>query len=168
MKVAYRSYSPTMGIDRIVVVALVNRNGELLLRSRDRMSAFRPNRWSLPGGGIEVGESPESASARLVRDQTGLEITSPLRPAWHGRLSEPVAEIFFLAAATRATVDDLPVDAVPGAMARFDGAVLAWVPGPDTLSGRSFTPVSGYVLPGFIFSGLYRELAAVPDLEGFA
>jgi 8-oxo-dGTP pyrophosphatase MutT (NUDIX family) len=151
-----------------VVVALVNRNGELLLRSRDRMSAFRPNRWSLPGGGMEVGESPDSAAARLVREQTRLEITSTLRPAWHGRLSDPLADVFFLAAASRATVDDLPVDRVPGATARFGGAVLAWVPGPDVLSGRSFTPVSGYLLPNFLFSALYHELAAAPDLEGFA
>jgi 8-oxo-dGTP pyrophosphatase MutT (NUDIX family) len=153
-----------MELDRIVVVALVNRRGQVLLRSRDQVSAVRANRWSLPGGGAEREESAETAALRLVREQTGLTVDSPLRTAWWGRLTHPVAEAHLFAAATKATTADLPFDPVPGALARYGGYVLEFVPGPEALSGRPFTPVTGYVLPNFLGSRLYRELCGTdPD-----
>ena len=57
MKVARQGYAPSMELDRIVVVALVNRRGQVLLRSRDQVSTVRANRWSLPGGGAQRDES---------------------------------------------------------------------------------------------------------------
>lgn len=147
------------GRDTIVVVALVNGAGQVLLRSRDQVSAVRANRWSLPGGGAEAGESPEQAAARLVREQTRLGLTAPLRLAWRGRLTDPLADVYLFATATEATTADLPFDPIPGANPRFAGYVLEFVEGAEVLSGRAFTPVSGYVLPTFLTSQLYRELA---------
>jgi 8-oxo-dGTP pyrophosphatase MutT (NUDIX family) len=149
-----------MELDRIVVVALVNRAGQVLLRSRDRLSTVSANRWSLPGGGAAPGEDAQAAGIRLVREQTTLALTGPLRRGWHGRLTDPLAEIHLLAISTEATMADLPFDPIPGAMPRYEGYVLEFVDGPQVLSGRSFTPVSGYVLPGFLSSRLYRELAS--------
>jgi 8-oxo-dGTP pyrophosphatase MutT (NUDIX family) len=50
------------------VAALVERDGEVLLvRQRDR--------WVLPGGGVEDGESREAALVREMREETGLAAT---------------------------------------------------------------------------------------------
>jgi 8-oxo-dGTP pyrophosphatase MutT (NUDIX family) len=152
-----------MELDRIVLVALVNRRGQVLLRSRDQVSTVGANRWSLPGGGVYREESAETAALRLVREQTSLSIDSPLRSAWWGNMSSPKAEVHLFAASTGATNADLPFDPVPGAVARFGGYVLEFVSGSEVLSGRSFTPMSGYVLPSFLGSRIYRELVTVTD-----
>jgi len=51
--------------------AVVRRDG-LLLLVRDR--GFR--RFSLPGGGLRRGESPEAAVVRELEEETGLQATS--------------------------------------------------------------------------------------------
>ncbi|WP_343161219.1 NUDIX hydrolase [Halogeometricum sp. CBA1124] len=50
------------------VAALVERDGEVLL-------VHQRDRWVLPGGGVEDGESREEALVREVREETGLEAT---------------------------------------------------------------------------------------------
>lgn len=55
---------------RVAAYAVIEREGEILLTHwrRGRMSG-----WTLPGGGIEAGESPEDATKREVMEETGLE-----------------------------------------------------------------------------------------------
>lgn len=52
--------------------AVIVRNGELMLTLR----AIEPHEgdWDLPGGYIEVGEHPEEALVREMREETGLEV----------------------------------------------------------------------------------------------
>ncbi len=48
-------------------MALVVRDGRILL-----IKTLRYNRWELPGGGIEAGETAEEAAIRELREESGL------------------------------------------------------------------------------------------------
>ena len=45
------------------------------LLTRNSARGPRPGRWTLPGGGVDHGESPAAAVAREVLEETGLEAT---------------------------------------------------------------------------------------------
>lgn len=156
-----------MSVARIVLVALVNRSGEVLLRLHDEQSATRPNRWSLPGGAASAAETPQQAATRLVKEQTGLR-PGHLRLAWRGRLPDLPAEAYLYAGGTDATEADISSDPVPGALARRGSFVVTFVPGAQVQSGRSFTPASGYVIGDFLTSPIYRELSAAFNADDIA
>ncbi|GAA1384542.1 NUDIX hydrolase [Catellatospora chokoriensis] len=135
---------------RIVLSALVGRTGAVLLRMRDEQSAVRANRWSLPGGAIRAGETPVNAAKRLVAEQTGVPVDGEPVLFWHGFLPGTRTDVYFFAAGTPAWSADIV--AQPGVLAEF-------VAGEDALSGRAFTPASGFVLGRFLESNEYLALA---------
>ena len=49
---------------RFSSVALVDRRGWLLMQERDEHPVIDPEKWGLPGGSIEPGETPEQAAYR--------------------------------------------------------------------------------------------------------
>lgn len=55
------------------VGGFVHKEGKVLLIKRK----FDPNKgkWALPGGLLELGEDPEEAAKREVREETGLEVS---------------------------------------------------------------------------------------------
>jgi ADP-ribose pyrophosphatase YjhB (NUDIX family) len=57
------SASPTLAAS-----AACFRGGKILIAKR-----IRPALWSLPGGRIEPGESPEEAARRELKEETGVE-----------------------------------------------------------------------------------------------
>ena len=57
-----------------VAIIVNNDNKILLLKRSDYPDQWMPNKWSLVGGAIEKGESPEKACKREVEEETGLEI----------------------------------------------------------------------------------------------
>lgn len=58
-----------------VSAILINPQGQVLLQQRDDNPAIRyPGHWSLFGGTIEDGESPESAVAREVKEEIDFEM----------------------------------------------------------------------------------------------
>lgn len=59
-------------LQRVAAYALIRRGDEVLLT---RLSPIAPNagRWTLPGGGIQHGETPSAAAVREVAEECGLE-----------------------------------------------------------------------------------------------
>lgn len=52
------------------ILAAIPRDGRLALVQRTKED--HPRRWGLPGGLIEVGESPAQAAVRELREETGI------------------------------------------------------------------------------------------------
>jgi 8-oxo-dGTP diphosphatase len=56
---------------RVVVAALIERDGKLLVCQRRRDAAFALQ-WEFPGGKLEPGETPEQALERELREELGI------------------------------------------------------------------------------------------------
>jgi len=58
-----------------ISIILENREGEVLLLLRDNKSTIMyPNHWTLVGGKVEDGETPEMAAHRELEEETGLKM----------------------------------------------------------------------------------------------
>jgi ADP-ribose pyrophosphatase YjhB (NUDIX family) len=63
---------------RISAYALATRDdgrGQSLLLTRISARGHHPGAWTLPGGGVDHGESPAAALAREVAEETGLDVS---------------------------------------------------------------------------------------------
>jgi 8-oxo-dGTP diphosphatase len=60
-------------LQRLAVYALVRRGDDVLLTRISRLGAH-PGAWTLPGGGLDHGESPRDAVAREVREECGIDV----------------------------------------------------------------------------------------------
>ena len=59
-----------------VSIIIENSEGEILLLLRDNKSTIMfPNHWTLVGGKVEDGETPETAAHRELAEETGLKAT---------------------------------------------------------------------------------------------
>ena len=93
----------------VVMLGLVDADGRVLLQERDEHAPVDPERWTLPGGGVEPGESAEEAAHRELEEETGL-VGEPLRLlgsystacALHGR-----DDVTLFTSATSVTDDDI-------------------------------------------------------------
>lgn len=56
------------------VLAAIVRDGRLALVQRDKEAP--PRRWGLPGGLIELGESPAQAAMRELAEETGIHASA--------------------------------------------------------------------------------------------
>ena len=55
----------------VVVAALINKEGEILLSSRPEPKVYA-GYWELPGGKVEMGETPEQAVVRELQEEVGI------------------------------------------------------------------------------------------------
>lgn len=56
-----------------IAVAVVEHEGRFLIQQRPPGAALA-GRWEFPGGKVEPGESPQAASVRECREETGLDV----------------------------------------------------------------------------------------------
>lgn len=62
----------TQRVQRLAAYAVIVRGDQILLsRLSERVTS--QELWSLPGGGVDHGESPEHALVRELREETGLD-----------------------------------------------------------------------------------------------
>jgi 8-oxo-dGTP diphosphatase len=79
--------NPTMLF--VVAAALTNQAGEILLQRRPEGKQMA-GLWEFPGGKVDVGESPESALVRELKEELGIDVlASDLLPISFA--SEPLA-----------------------------------------------------------------------------
>jgi mutator protein MutT len=63
-----------VGHEKVILVfaggCLFDESGRVLLQKRGDS-----NKWGFPGGAIELGETPEEAAIRELKEETGLDVT---------------------------------------------------------------------------------------------
>lgn len=60
---------------RLIVVALIEKNGKVLLGKKAKDIGPYPNTWHMPGGGVDLeNETLEEAMRRELKEETGLEV----------------------------------------------------------------------------------------------
>lgn len=64
---------------RLAAYGLIRRDASVLL-CRIAEGYGDAGAWTLPGGGVEFGETPEAAAVREIREETGLEVELTAAP----------------------------------------------------------------------------------------
>jgi len=59
---------------RAAMTVVVNENEKVLLLKRMPLSGWMPNKWALPGGHVEDGETPEQGAARETLEETSIQL----------------------------------------------------------------------------------------------
>ena len=73
---------PVLGEKRFAGVLLSDLRGRLLLQERDEHAPIDPERWGLPGGHVEPGESFAAAAPRELEEETGLVLPEGTLELW--------------------------------------------------------------------------------------
>lgn len=80
----------------VSVKGVVARNGQILLLHNER------GEWELPGGRLEIGESPERCVVREIAEETGWAVTAgPILDAWLYHITQARKHVFIVTYACR-------------------------------------------------------------------
>lgn len=110
---------PVVGVGGIVF----NDAGDVLLVKRKHEPLAQ--QWSLPGGGLDVGETLEAGTAREIKEETGLEVeVGPMVEAFDRILLDDAGQVSY-----HFVLVDYLCRCVGGElMAASDASACAWVP----------------------------------------
>ena len=76
------AHPPVLGERRFAGVLLVDPQGRLLLQERDEHPRIDPERWGLPGGHVEAGETFADAAPRELAGETGVRLPEGRLRLW--------------------------------------------------------------------------------------
>lgn len=79
--------APVPSVTRLAAYGVIRRNHRILL-CRVSPGNLGAGLWTLPGGGMNFGESPETAAVREVEEETGLEARITGQPSIHSDTGE--------------------------------------------------------------------------------
>jgi 8-oxo-dGTP diphosphatase len=143
-------------VERVVLfsgVLLVDRRGWVLLQERDEHAPIDPERWGLPGGHVEEGESFEAAAYRELAEETGLRLTSGVLELWREvEVFHDVNDSLDLMQVFAARTDATDQDIVVG-----EGRQMVFVE-PAVALGLDLTASASMIVPEFLDSETYRRL----------
>jgi 8-oxo-dGTP diphosphatase len=109
--------APVGGFHR-AVSALMIEHGRVLMVRRGPTRAWAPDRWDLPGGHVEQGETEHDALVREAREELGVTLL-PDSASLLGRLTGPNYDVAYYAARAWS---GCPRNAAP-----LEHTELAWV-----------------------------------------
>jgi 8-oxo-dGTP diphosphatase len=136
----------------VSIVILVDRNGAVLMQHRDGYAPVSPNQWTVPGGMVEPGESPEVAARREVLEETGL-VVDALQLYWSG--PRPYEEGFPHTVTVH--IFTTPTEAVQDDVICGEGLAMVFIPRDEVLD-RDLAITCKHVLPEFLDSPAYAAL----------
>jgi len=76
------------------VAVIVNNDNKILLLKRGEKAPWMSSKWSLVGGGIEKGETPQQAVEREIEEETGLEVKKFTKSFTIERHADSIEHIF--------------------------------------------------------------------------
>ncbi len=137
-------------------VVLVDRRGWVLLQERDEYPAIDPEKWGLVGGHLDPGEDFEPAAYRELAEETDVVVEPGGLAFWreftvdHRAAYGTFDRMAVYVAATHLTDADIVC---------HEGRRIVFVD-PAELAGLPLSNAAAVIIPAFLASDVYRDLAA--------
>ncbi|WP_104107443.1 NUDIX domain-containing protein [Nocardioides sp. 616] len=143
------------GVRRFAGVILVDPRGWLLLQERDEHPVIDPDRWGLPGGHVEPGETFAQAAHRELAEETGVELAAGDLAFW-GEFRVDHRHAY-------GTFDQMQVFVAPTLLTDEEidcreGRRIVFVE-PRHALGLELTSAASVIVPAFLSSPAYASMA---------